>query len=92
MALEDVRGDDVIDDIPEDVPGRRYDPKVEDAVRVLEAYLQEHRDVLYLRQLQVIFENRFYHWITAKAMRELVAAERVKREVRPLLGTDRVPR
>ena len=39
------------------------DPAVAGAVPVLERFLDENRQVFYLRQLQVIFERRFYHWM-----------------------------
>lgn len=84
MLGDETWGDDIIEDIPEEASAR-WDPKVEEAVPVLEAHFQAQRQVFYLRQLQVMFEKKFFHWITAKAVRQLVAADRVKLEVQPLL-------
>jgi len=59
---------------PEDVPvvRRRRDPQTEKAKAALLEFF--HRDpprVYYQRQLQVIFERDFFHWVTVRALREL---------------------
>ena len=75
MVLADYP-DDEEQDRPEDhAEERPRDPVVDDARVAIEEFLNEKRgDTFYLKQLQVIFERRFYHWITAKAVSELVAA------------------
>ncbi len=36
-------------------------------------FAKEKREVFYKRQLQVMFEDRFFHWITDRALTELAA-------------------
>jgi hypothetical protein len=38
-------------------------------------------DVFYERQLQVLLEDRYFHWITSKALRELVGEGRLRTEI-----------
>ncbi|MBI4286499.1 MAG: hypothetical protein HY670_11485 [Chloroflexi bacterium] len=55
---------------PENLP---RDVKIDEAKRELEKFFAGNRDkVYYVKQLEVFFEKRFYHWIVAKAVKELV--------------------
>lgn len=63
-------------DVWEDAEPREQprDPVVDGAKRVLRDFFAERAtEVFYQRQLQVIFEKRFFHWITAYALSELAA-------------------
>jgi hypothetical protein len=42
------------------------------------------QEVFYERQLQVFFENRFYHWVTSKALNELAEDGEIQSGFRPL--------
>jgi len=42
------------------------------------------QEVFYERQLQVFFENQFYHWVTSKALDELAEDREVQSGFRPL--------
>ncbi len=46
--------------------------------------------VYYGRQLEVHFERRFFHWITRRAVGELVAEGRLREVEEPLVGTTRL--
>jgi hypothetical protein len=51
---------------------RPRDPAVDQAKKVLRQFFREYpRRVFYLRQVAVLFERRFFHWITSKALDEL---------------------
>ncbi len=65
------------------VPSR--DPKTDEAKREVSQLLASNRQsVFYVKQLQVKFESRFYHWITARAVKELVLEGSVGAEDVPL--------
>lgn len=67
------------DEVVEPEEQRPRDPVIDEARAAVEDFFEEHRDqVFYLKQLQVIFERRFYHWITAKAISELVGIRRLR--------------
>ncbi len=55
-----------------------------DLMRLFE---QEPETVFYQRQLQVMFEGKYFHWITVHALSELVQEGRLAAEVLPLPGT-----
>lgn len=58
------------------------DPKIIEARKALLTFLQERNPtVFYKRQLEVIFESRFFHWITIKALAELTAEGSVETEL-----------
>jgi hypothetical protein len=70
-----------------DRPGFPDDP----AVRELEPQLLglfhgQPEAVFYEKQLEVRFEDRFFHWVTARALRELVRNKQVKTELQELTG------
>jgi len=47
----------------------------------------ESNEVFYQRQLQVIFEKSYFHWITARAVSELAAEGHIASDVEPLPPT-----
>jgi hypothetical protein len=66
------------------------DPAIDAAKAAINSFFQDddHRKhVFYVMQLQVLFEREFYHWITYKAVDELVDEEELCDEVRPLAST-----
>jgi hypothetical protein len=48
---------------------------------------QESESVFYQRQLQVMFEKKYFHWITVRALSELLQEGSLAAEVLPLPGT-----
>ena len=55
------------------------DAYVEQAKPELLAFLNSHRErVFYLKQLQVLFEKPYFHWITAKALYQLEADHEIQ--------------
>ena len=51
---------------------QQRDPVVDDAKEELKKFFAENPDkAFYQRQLQIIFEGPFFHWITARALAEL---------------------
>jgi hypothetical protein len=67
-----------LDDLQLDSPAgesRRRDPQTDLAKRTLMVQLFDTQPdgVFYARQIEVLFERRFFHWITARALDELVA-------------------
>lgn len=66
-------------------PTRRRDP-VEDAAvpKVLEFFQTRPERVFYMRQVEVHFEDEYFHWITNRAMRDLIATGHIKTETRTL--------
>jgi len=48
---------------------------------------EQNEAVFFSRQIEILFEGRFFHWITARALRNLVEAGRVRREVRAIPST-----
>ena len=71
MALNDDPADEE-DYEPEDDPEERpRDPVIDEARIAIDEFLSQNKQTtFYLKQLQVVFERRFYHWITAKAVSE----------------------
>lgn len=61
------------------------DAKVDEAREVLVQWFEERQDqVFYGRQLAVLLEKRFYHWITTKAVNELAAEGQIRSTTLPL--------
>lgn len=61
------------------------DPVIDEARAAVEDYTNKNQmTVCYLKQFQVIFERTFYHWITAKAISELVTAGLLRDRLLPL--------
>jgi hypothetical protein len=62
--------------------GATADPAVESAKEKLRGWFGEHpEEVFYQQQLEVLFEREFFHWVTRRAARELVAEGRLVVEV-----------
>jgi hypothetical protein len=85
---------DELDFKPEDreepAPSRR-DSAIDDAKEVLEQFFaRESLKVFYQRQLQIIFEGDFFHWITARALGELAAEKKIASDTLPLTPTGRI--
>ena len=61
-------------DYLEEPPERPRDRKVDEAMGVLpnDYFPRGSRNVYYGRQLEVALERSFFHWITSRALRELV--------------------
>ncbi|HSH59246.1 MAG TPA: hypothetical protein VK988_06305 [Acidimicrobiales bacterium] len=61
------------------------DAREEAAVAALERFFDERRESLFFsRQLEVIHESDWFHWITNRALRDVVAADVIRSEVRNL--------
>lgn len=66
---------------------RERDVKIDEAKESLKKFFMENnRRVFYMKQLGVRFEKEFYHWISARALTELIAERYVKTVEMPLLG------
>ena len=64
---------------------RDHDPVEKGAVVALEKFFSEHRDqVFYGKQLEVLFETTFFHWVTNRAYRELIGRGLVREDSRTL--------
>ena len=64
--------DDWFDHDPADYEAYPRDTKVDECKQSLRGFFEAHpRDVYYQHQIEVLFENKFFHWITAKALTEL---------------------
>lgn len=50
-------------------------------------FLQNPESVFYQRQLQVMLEDKYFHWITVRALAELVGERVLASELVPLPGT-----
>lgn len=67
------------------VDGPPADVHQEAARATLEQLFEEQRErVFFSRQLEVWYEGRWFHWITNRALRELIAAGTIRSEVRRL--------
>lgn len=59
--------------------GRSSDEAVQRAVRVLRGFFARNRQrVYYSRQLEILNERQFFHWVTNAAIRQLVAEGEIK--------------
>jgi len=66
----------------------RRDPVVDDAKEAFKNFFaRENKAVFYQRQLQVIFEADFFHWITAHALAELAEEGSIASDRLPLPAT-----
>lgn len=62
-----------------------HDPKVDEARIALEDFFERHQnEVFYERQVEVLFEKLFYHWITNKALYELRQEGRISSDIQQL--------
>lgn len=68
-----------------DPDDRSPDPREKDAREGLEQFFEANREaVFFSRQIEVKYEDRWYHWITNRALRSLIQDKLVKSETRPL--------
>jgi hypothetical protein len=75
-------------DVVESEEVQPRDRVVDEAGDELESFFATNSEsVYYQRQLQVIFEGKYFHWITAHALLELAAEGRIASESLPLPGT-----
>jgi hypothetical protein len=76
----------------EEVEARPRDPMIDVAKSAIAAFFEARRDgVFYGSQLEVIFEQQFFHWITIRALKELTDEGTLASELRilPDVGTIR---
>ena len=87
--LDDIDRD--YEDFEEEWPeGYPRDKVVDQAKEALEEFFRANdEDVFYMQQLEVFFEKQFFHWITSRAINELIGEGRLKAEEHPLLGPTR---
>jgi len=70
---------------------RPRDPVVDEAKDELRKFFEsEPTELFYQRQLQVMFEATYFHWITARALSELAAEGHIASDVEPLPPTGRI--
>jgi hypothetical protein len=73
-TLAHLHWDDYEPDFEQVEDERPRDAMVDTAKEALRQFFEvERQQVFYKRQLQVIFEDRFFHWITDRALTELAA-------------------
>jgi hypothetical protein len=64
---------------------RPVDPQEERAVETLRAYFEENRERVFAsRQMEVLFEDRYFHWITHRALKALAEEGTIVLEKRVL--------
>ncbi len=64
---------------------RPRDPKTDDAkAKVLDLFKEHPRRVFYQRQVEVLLEKEIFHWITVRALGELMDEGTIQSELRPL--------
>ncbi len=74
-------------DIREDEEERPRDPVVDQAKDAIRAFFDRERaNVFYKQQLEVIFEDAFFHWVTSRALSELAAEGSIAVEPEELPG------
>jgi hypothetical protein len=83
--------DDWSDDGQTFDPPSRDDPQVDAAETALEDFFDQHRDqVYYERQVEVLFEDDFFHWITQYALKRLRERGVVASALEDLIGIGRI--
>jgi hypothetical protein len=61
------------------------DKKIDEAKEELTAFFKgNNEDVYYMKQLEVFFEKKYFHWITAKAVNEMIEEGFLGKEQVPL--------
>ncbi len=92
MLIADYDFYDISDLLNEEQLGEyRRDIKIDEAKARLRKFFEDRcENVFYMQQLEVFFEKEFFHWITGKAVNELVATGFLHAEEVPLLGFTRV--
>jgi hypothetical protein len=70
------------------IQAREEDPAELRARAELRQFFDEENEAVFFgRQIEILFEKRFFHWITARALRNLVEAGGVKMEIRKIPST-----
>ena len=65
---------------------RPPDPREEDARQALEVLFEANREaVFFSRQIEVQHEDKWYHWVTNRALRDLIEDRLLKNETRSLV-------
>jgi hypothetical protein len=78
-------------DIREDEEEQPRDPVVDQAKDQIRAFFdQERTNVFYKQQLEVIFEDDYFHWVTSRALSELAAEGHIAVEREELPGTGNI--
>lgn len=70
------------DEFEEDI--RPPDPVEGEAVEELRAFFEANREVFSSRQIQVLFEKKYFHWITLRALKILADEGTIRSEQRNL--------
>jgi len=79
MDWDDFHGDEPADDRPAD----KYELS---AVEELAAFFNENRErVFFANQLAILHERKFFHWVTYRAISELIRVGEIRTELRQLL-------
>ena len=73
---------------PEEPPRDSFVDRAKSDLR--ELFESEPESVFYQRQLQVIYEDEYFHWVTVRALSELVEEGILVAEVLPLPGTGNI--
>jgi hypothetical protein len=64
---------------------RPPDPRQAEALDYLREMFQQQRTrVFFSRQVEVLNEGRWFHWVTNRALNQLIEAEEIRAETRPL--------
>ena len=59
--------------------------------RVLAHFEDDPDNVFYSRQIEILFEHEYFHWVTNRALRRLVEEGRIRTEARQLSTGRRRP-
>jgi hypothetical protein len=89
-----------IDDAPDEWPEPdfdnakvepRHDPKVGQAADKLLTFIESNpTEVFYEMQLEVLFEDDYFHWITTKALAQLRDSRKIGSSIQGLKGVGRI--
>ena len=67
--------------------GPKSDAHQDAAAVELLAFFDRHRDkVFFSRQIEVMYEDRWFHWITNRALRDLISRGLIQNETRQIAG------
>src|SRR5436305_13266930 len=75
------------DDPQDDAELHQYvrDEKIDEAKATVLQFLTENpSQIFFERQLAIIFEREYFHWITVKALHDLVRAGSIETDLLPL--------
>ena len=71
---------------PDEPPGPPRDEEIDRAKPAVLKLYANGEEVFYGRQIEVFLEKRFFHWITNKAIRELISEGKLGEDTRKLVG------